>query len=150
MRLRSATTAIALSAMALAAPAMLPAQVTTYITPPRKASVDTAKPKPPAAVAKARADSAARMSISDMKAWVDSAAGNNAPAVAVADTALVHVDTTKLPQQAASTPARPTTTFSNGAIAPNTATSLPTLLVLGAAMVTAGALLLLGLRQRRA
>ncbi|HKW46147.1 MAG TPA: hypothetical protein VJN70_01825 [Gemmatimonadaceae bacterium] len=89
------------------------------------------------------------MSISDMKAWVDSAAGNTAPAVAVADTALATVDTTRLPSQQAPAPARPTTTFSNGAIAPNTATSLPTLLVVGVLMFGAG-LALFRLRARRA
>lgn len=149
MRLRSATKAIALSAVALLLPAMLPAQVTTYITPPRKAAVDTAKPKSPATVAKARADSVARMSISDMKAWVDSAAGNSTP-VAVADTALVNVDTVKLPQRSAPAPAHSTTTFSNGAVAPNTATSLPTLLVIGFVMFAAGVLLLIRLPARRA
>jgi LPXTG-motif cell wall-anchored protein len=42
---------------------------------------------------------------------------------------------------------RTTTTFSNGAIAPNTATALPTLLVVGLVSLTAG-LVLLRVRRR--
>ena len=149
MRLRSATTAIALSAAALLVPALLPAQVTTYIGPPRREKVEPGKPKPPAVVAKARADSVARMSISDMKTWVDSAAGTSGPAATVADTALAPTDTATLPPRPASPPARATATFSNGALAPNTATRLPTLLLIGVLMVGAG-IVLLQLRPRRA
>ena len=139
MRLRSATTAIALSAAALLVPALLPAQFTTYIAPARK-SADTAKPKTPATVAKARADSASRMSLTDMKAWVDSAAGTSKPVVSTGDTAILLADTATLAPRS-SAPVRSTTTFSNGSIAPNTATSLPTLLTLGVALIAVGALL---------
>lgn len=141
MRLRSATIGFALSAAALLVPALLPAQFTTYVAPPRKAAVDTSRPKAPATVAKARADSASRMSLTDMKTWVDSAAGKSMPTPTVADTALVSVDTAMaVPAAKAIAPARSTTSFSNGAVAPNTATSLPTLLVLGCLMFTAGVL----------
>jgi len=149
VKLHSATTVFVLSAAALLIPAMLPAQFTTYVATPRKAAVDTGKPKSPATVAKARADSASRMSLTNMKAWVDSAAGRSAPAPTVADTALANVDTTTLPPRQSTAPSRGTTTFSNGAIAPNTATSLPTLLVIGALMLASG-LLLFRLRLRRA
>lgn len=149
MRLRSATTAIALSAAALLVPALLPAQVTTYIAPARNATADMAKAKAPATVAKARADSARRMSVTDMKTWVDSAAAVSTPAVTVADTALASVDTAKLPPRRATAQTSPTTTFSNGAIAPNTATSLPTLLAVGALFFAAG-LVLFRFRTRRA
>ena len=71
--LRSATTAMTLCAATLLMPAALSAQFTTFVAPPRKATVDSAKAT--VAVAKARADSVARMTLSDMKAWVDSAAG---------------------------------------------------------------------------
>jgi hypothetical protein len=148
VRLRSATTAIALSAAALLVPALLPAQFTTYIAPARKASADTAKLKTPATVAKARADSASRMSLTDMKAWVDSAAGTSKPVVSTGDTALLLADTATLAPRS-SAPVRSTTSFSNGAIAPNTATSLPTLLTLGVALIAVGALLFRG-RPRRA
>lgn len=141
MRLRSATTALALSAAALLAPAILPAQVTTYVAPPRKAAAETPKTKAPVLVSKARADSASRMSLTDMKTWVDSAAGKNTPATSVTDTTLASVDTTTLPAAQSPPRARATTTFSNGAIAPNTATSLPTLLLLGALMLAAGIVL---------
>jgi uncharacterized membrane protein YphA (DoxX/SURF4 family) len=43
-----------------------------------------------------------------------------------------------------------TTTFSNGAIAPNTASPLPAYLAAGFASLTAGLLLLFGLRRRPA
>ncbi|HEY2376877.1 MAG TPA: hypothetical protein VGH98_12940 [Gemmatimonadaceae bacterium] len=142
MRLRSATTAIALSGAALLVPALLPAQFTTYVAPPRRAAADTARPKSPATVAKARADSASRMSLTEMKTWVDSAAGTSTPAVSIADTALASVDTTTLPPRPAPARARSTTTFSSGAIAPNTATSLPTLLVVGVGLVAVGVLVL--------
>jgi hypothetical protein len=141
VRLRSATTALALSAAALLIPALLPAQFTTYIAPPRKATVDTAKPKPPAAVARARADSASRMSLTDMKTWVDSAAGKSTPSMTVADTTPANVDTATVPAIQPSPPTHPTTKFSSGAIAPNTATSLPTLLVLGVVMFASGVVL---------
>lgn len=142
MRLRSATIGFALSAAALLVPALLPAQFTTYAAPQKKAAVDTARPKAPATVAKARADSASRMSLTDMKTWVDSAAGKTTPTGEVAaDSALVIVDTaTAVPAAKTPPPARSTTSFSNGAVAPNTATSLPTLLVIGCLMVAAGVL----------
>ena len=149
MRLRSATIAFALSAAALLVPAILSAQFTTYIGPPKKAAADTARPKPPATVAKARADSASRMSLTDMKTWVDSAAGKSTSAVSVADTALASVDSATLPARTQTRPARATTTFSNGAIAPNTATSLPTLLVIGLLMFAVG-VVLFRWRPRRA
>ena len=147
MRLRSATTVFALSAAALLVPVILSAQVTTYIGPPKRAARDTAKPKSPATVAKARADSASRMSLTDMKTWVDSAAGKTTPAVSTADTALATVDTAMLPRTQ-TPPPHVTRTFSNGAVAPNTATSLPTMLVVGLFMLAAGAVLL-RLRPRR-
>jgi hypothetical protein len=135
---RSATvTILAVLVMALFSPREASAQFTTFLAPPRKA-VDSAKQ---AIVAEKRAqgDSAIRMTLTDMKAWVDSAAGLPTT-VAAADTAA--------PQPpsptgiAAPAPARPTTTeFSNGAIAPNTASSLPALLLGGALTLVIGYLL---------
>jgi hypothetical protein len=134
------------SAAALLMPTVLSAQYTTFIAPPRKA-VDSAKAT--VAVAKARADSIARMSLSEMKAWVDSAAGVSSAKIAAAstDTTMVSAVATVPDERAA--PSRTTTTFSNGAIAPNTASPLPEYLVTGLGAFAAG-MLLLGLRQRRA
>ena len=143
--LRSATTAMIFSAAALLTPAVLSAQFTTFVAPPRQA-VDSAKTT--VAVTKARADSIARMSLTDMKAWVDSAAGVPGTKVATAnDTAMASVATAAPDQRVE--PGRTTTTFSNGAIAPNTATPLPAYLVAGLASLIVG-MLLLRLRARRA
>jgi len=134
------------SAAALLTPAVLSAQFTTFVAPPRQAAVDSAKTT--VAVTKARADSVARMSLTDMKAWVDSAAGVPGTKVATAnDTAMASV-ATPVPDQRVE-PGRTTTTFSNGAIAPNTATPLPAYLVAGLASLIVG-MLLLRLRARRA
>ena len=147
MTLRSATTAMMFSAAALLMPTVLSAQFTTFIAPPRKAAVDS--PKATVVAAKARADSVARMTLSDMKAWVDSAAGVSSAKIAAAsaDTTMASAVATVPDERAA--PSRTTTTFSNGAIAPNTASPLPAYLVTGLASLAAG-MLLLGLRQRRA
>jgi hypothetical protein len=134
------------SAAALLTPAVLSAQFTTFVAPPRQAAVDSAKTT--VAVTKARADSVARMSLTDMKAWVDSAAGVPGTKVATAnDTAMASVATAAPDQRVE--PGRTTTTFSNGAIAPNTATPLPAYLVAGLASLIVG-MLLLRLRARRA
>jgi len=146
VKLRPTTIGLILSAAALLTPAALPAQFTTFVAPPRKAAADSAKPSV-VAVAKARADSVSRMSLTDMKAWVDSAAGTTKPALSATDTAMTRADTLVATTSTPSATAHTTSTFSNGAIAPNTATSLPTLLVAGLLSLTAGLLLL---RRRRA
>jgi len=146
VKLRPTTIGLILSAAALLTPAALPAQFTTFVAPPRKAASESAKPSV-VAVAKARADSVSRMSLTDMKSWVDSAAGTTKPALTATDTAMTSADTLMAPTPVSSATARTTTTFSNGAIAPNTATSLPTLLVVGLLSLTAGLVLL---RRRRA
>jgi LPXTG-motif cell wall-anchored protein len=133
-------------ATALLMPRALSAQFTTFVAPPRKAAADSAKPT--VAEAKARADSVTRMSLTDMKAWVDSASGTSTKvASAVFDTSAVLAPAPVAPAPNAS--ARTTTTFSNGAIAPNTASPLPTLLAAGLAMLVTG-LLVLSRRRRRA
>ena len=144
MQLRSATIALMFSAAAFLIPSVLPAQFTTFVARPLKAAADSAKT--PVAVAKARADSASRMTLTDMKTWVDSAAGTTKPAASVVDSALASAETVApTPSNAAS---RTTTTFSNGAIAPNTATQLPTVLTAGLAIFAAG-MLLFRFRRRR-
>jgi LPXTG-motif cell wall-anchored protein len=147
----SKTIALALSAAALMAPAGLQAQFTTFVRQPAsKAAADSAKPATVAA-ARARSDSVTRMSITSMKEWVDSAAGvSTAPTAA--DSASTSAVTAPAPAttQAPNATSRSTTTFSNGAIAPNTASPLPAYLAAGLASMTAGLILLFRFRRRPA
>ena len=104
-------------------PVAAAAQFTTFVSPPPK--VDTVVLLDSAGVP--TADSVSRASIANMKAWVDSAAGN-AVDLAAADT---------LP---ARTPAGDV--FTDGAPAPDTATPLPLMLAIGASAIGTGAFLL--------
>ena len=112
------------------------AQITTYVAPP--------KPAGPTKQMVASADSARRDSIqavqmSNMKVWVDSAAGVSVPA-GVGDTLAIPANDPGLVTE--SQPERPvTTTFSNGSVAPATATQLPTLVIAGAVVLVIGAAL---------
>ena len=143
MELRKATTAILLTAATLLTPAALSAQFTTFVAPPRKAVADSA---PTTVAAKARADSVARMSLTDMKSWVDSAAGTSTQVATANDTTMAAANAAAAATQAPGANARTTTTFSNGAIAPNTASPLPAYLAAGVASLSAGLFLL---RRRR-
>ncbi len=97
------------------------AQITTYIAPPKPAMT----PQMVASADSARKDSVAAVAVTNMKAWVDSAAGVTVPA-SVGDST---VD-----------PGKPElTTFSNGALAPNTATPLPAMGLFGVLVAIAGA-----------
>ena len=118
----------------LAAPAAS-AQFTGLVTPPPR-------PAPPVElVARAgdvTADTTAAQRMTDMKAWVDSAA------VAVA--AKAPQDTTTPPVVVESPPAvepsrEEVSAFREGAPAPDTATPLPALLLLGAGLIAGGAAL---------
>jgi len=142
--LRSATTAMTFAALALLTPVALSAQFTSFVAPPRKAAVDSPKT---VAAAKARADSVARMSLTDMKAWVDSAAGVSSKQIASANDTTMATAVATVPEQPTST-SRTTTTFSNGAIAPNTASPLPWYLLAGLTSLIVG-MLLFRLRPRR-
>lgn len=114
---------VALTLVALA-PGVAAAQFTTFVAPPKK--VDTIVVADSALAAAPTADSLARASINNMKAWVDSAAG---PGIDLGDTAVATSDG----QVAA---------FSDGAPAPNTATPLPLLTTLGMGALGLGAWLL--------
>ena len=144
MDLRKTTTAILLTAATLLTPAALSAQFTTFVAPPRKAVGDSA---PTTVAAKARADSVARMSLTDMKTWVDSAAGTNTQVASANDTTMAAANAAVAAPQVPNN-ARTTTTFSNGAIAPNTASPLPAYLAAGLASFSVGLFLLR--RRRRA
>lgn len=101
------------------------AQITTYVAPPRPLATS---PLLVAAADSAR-DSVAQVAMTNMKVWVDSAAGVSVPA---------HVgDTTE-----ANDPGRPVTTFVDGSVAPATASDLPTVALLGVLVCAIGAALL--------
>jgi hypothetical protein len=103
------------------------AQITTYIAPPR-ATV----PQVIAAADSARRDSIATATMTNMKAWVDSAAGVAVPA---------HVGDSVVADPGA--PGRPAeTTFADGAVAPATASNLPTLAFAGVVAIGLGAVML--------
>lgn len=149
MKLRYTTTALALS-VALLAPVGLQAQFTTFVPKPNKAAVDSSKPATIVA-ARARSDSITRMSITGMKEWVDSAAGIAANDTTAAANTMATTSTATTQVASASSNASDratTTTFSNGAIAPNTASPLPAYLAAGFTSLGMGLLLLFRLRRR--
>jgi LPXTG-motif cell wall-anchored protein len=145
VELRKATTAILFTAATLLTPAVSSAQFTTFVAPPRKVVVDST---PTTVAAKARADSVARMSLTDMKSWVDSAAGTSTQVASANDTTMAAANVAAPMPQVPSGDAHSTTTFSNGAIAPNTASPLPAYVAAGLAMFSVG--LFLVRRRRRA
>ncbi|HEY8175508.1 MAG TPA: hypothetical protein VIF32_07445 [Gemmatimonadaceae bacterium] len=118
-----------MSAALMLAANVASAQITTYIAPPRPLAPS------PLAVAiadSAKKDSVAQASITNMKAWVDSAAGVTVPArVGVIDSSALVND-----------PGRPVTTFSDGSVAPATASDLPTLAIASILGLALGAVLL--------
>jgi hypothetical protein len=120
-------------------PATAAGQFTTFVTPPRQ-RVDSA-PATPAQKA-AAADSVARVAITNMKAWVDSAAGD--VVVNRVDSAGRPVAATGPVTSGAATPARTESTavFRDGARAPDTATWLPLLVLIGTGAIGVGVLLL--------
>ena len=99
------------------------AQITTYVAPARPAAPD---PAVVAAADSARKDSVARVAMTNMAEWVDSASGVTVPAT-VGDTI--------------NDPGRPVTSFANGSLAPATASDLPVLALAGAVLLLVGAAL---------
>jgi hypothetical protein len=110
-----------------AAPAAAAAQFTTFIAPPNpiKDSVKAVV----VAEQKAVTDSITHAQITDMKTWVDSAAG--IAAIPPVDTTLGVRATTQT-----------TTAVTNGVVAPATASPLPFLLVIGGSAMLIGLVLL--------
>jgi hypothetical protein len=150
VKLRAVTTTLMLTATLLV-PTALEAQFTSFVAPPRKSAADSATPATVAAV-QAKKDSVARMTLTDMKAWVDSVAGTSTATVATADTTVASANTAAPSTATAAVPNETgrTTAFSNGAIAPNTASPLPAYLAAGFASFAAGLVLLMRLRRRPA
>src|SRR3712207_2554131 len=131
----------AIFALSTLLPAAAAEQITAF-TPPRQRVDTTVRPAPTPAQQQAAADSVARVTITNMKAWVDSAAG---------DVVVNRVDSTGRPVAAPGpvtsgaipvSPAESTTTFRDGARAPDTATWLPLLVLIGTGAIGLGAVLL--------
>jgi hypothetical protein len=125
-----------LLALALMAgmPKIASAQFTTFI-PPRNVVQDSIKA---AAVVQqqVQADSIARTQITNMKTWVDSAAGLAPTPTTAADSA---AQATAVATTAATTTmTTDTTTFRNGMRAPATASSLPLLVLIGSLLLVSG------------
>jgi LPXTG-motif cell wall-anchored protein len=125
------------------------AQFTGVVVPPK------AKPAPAADSAVTRTiaetrDSVTQVHLGNMKDWVDSAAstlGVVPAAPAATDTAAIRAPAAQVPAQQPAAPARGTTEFREGATAPNTATPIPLLALLGLSSLVAGLWLV---RRRRA
>lgn len=122
------------------APRVAGAQFTTFI-PPQNKVADSVKA---AVVAeqKAQADSVAAKQITNMKTWVDSAAG-------LAPTPTTAADSLARSIAANDTTTAATNTFPNAARAPETASDLPLILLLGTLSLAAGGLLLIRGRETR-
>jgi hypothetical protein len=121
------------------------AQFTTFIPPQTKAA-DSVK----AVVAtqqRVRADSVQRVQLTNMKTWVDSAAGVVAPPVATRADSLMGSPPDSLTRSKVATDSAPT--LKNGARAPETASDLPLLALLGAMGLGIGTVLLAGTKLGR-
>lgn len=114
-------------ALILMGPASAAAQFTTFI-PPKNAAKDSVKAAT-VAQQRAKSDSITTAALTNMKTWVDSAAGVVVPATDTAAVAAVMADTTPL---------------RSGVRAPATASPLPLLALLGALALAVGGLLLGG------
>jgi hypothetical protein len=157
-RLSAGLVAVALFLLALVLTLLLPgaagAQITTGLTPPESRAARDSVVAAEGTIAAAR-DSVAREERLDLRAWVDSAAGSlNAGADPIspipgapADSVVANADvgTPAGVVSPAGPTRRPTTTFREGAPAPNTATPLPLLAAAGGVLTAAGA----WLRRRR-
>lgn len=134
----------ALGAMILMVASPAAAQFTTVVAPPKK--VDATAALDPRVTDPAARDTGRRASLKEMSAWVDSVAGT-APRVAapqVTDSVGGEVVSQPVPD------ARPepgTERFSDGARAPNTASPLPALLLVGLVAMATGAGMLVTRRR---
>ena len=131
---------IAIALLAVS-PALAEAQFTTFI-PPKNKVVDSAKAVV-AAVQKAAADTALSLRLTNMKTWVDSAAG-------VVPTPTSRADSLAAGLPAPGTIAADTLAMRNGSRAPATASTLPLIALVGGTTLSFGALLLGRKRPARA
>ena len=146
------------AALCLATPAALSAQFTAAITPPPTPTAPSVVAAAESSVV-ARRDSVRTADRLDMRAWVDSAARALQSGQPPVEPVPVTPGDSAVPPAAATPPAPATpparsgrrgdTTWRPGAAAPDTATPLPALLALGAALF-GGGLALLASRRRSA
>ncbi len=152
---------VALLVLALLFPEPAGAQITTGLRPPERVTPEQQVARAESTIVAAR-DSAAREERLDLRAWVDSAAmsleAGAAPVTPMPDVPGDSlVPDPGVPAAPAPAPSprpgtrpdprggQPTTSFREGAPAPDTATPLPLLAAMGGAMVGAG----IWLRRRR-
>ena len=148
---------LALAAISLAAAVPAAAQFTTVVAPPKKVVEAQQAAEARAEASAAARDTGRRATLQAMSAWVDSVAGAPAPATVTVDSANGSVATDSA-TRAPAAERQGTTSFSDGARAPNTASPLPLLLVagIGTMLIGLGVLftsrraVLAGARRRRA
>jgi hypothetical protein len=134
-------------------PTMVWGQFTTYMPPlpPQPKPTDSAK----VVVVRhetVRTDTSMRMRLTDMKTWVDSAAGSVAPpASAKPPEAIPAVPTPPTPDTASINPVSRDSVarLRHGRRAPATASDLPLFALIGAAALAVGTVLLAGTELRR-
>lgn len=120
--------------LAVFVPALASAQFTTFVAP---ASRSDSAHAAVVAEQKAHADSITHTTLTNMKAWVDSAAGVSVAQTDSAQAAEGVVATT-------TTKTKTTTSFADGAVAPETASPLPLIALVGLAALSLGTVLLAG------
>ena len=136
--------ALAVLAFSTFLPGLAAGQFTTF-TPPRP-RVDTTRVAPTPAQQQAAVDSVARVTITNMKAWFESAAGDivvirtDSAGRPVAATGPVTSGSATAGRTAAA--AESTMTFRDGARAPDTATYLPLFVLVGTGALAVGVVLL--------
>ena len=131
------------AAMVIISPAGAPAQFTGVVSQPKKASTATTQ----ATVAAQAASASARETrLSDMKSWVDSAAGSLGVATRAADSAALPAATVTTTHTATST--GEVASMGTGVRAPDTGSMVPLVALLGAVFLSAG-IFLASTRPRR-
>jgi hypothetical protein len=117
------------------------AQITSFVPPRRPPRPDTTRPV--AQKAAEKRDSVTRLTLTSMQAWVDSAIGMPAPSpVPIRDTTSTDGGSADSVSRNDVLPPAPPRFFSNGAIAPATASNLPAILGAGVVSLIAGLVLL--------
>jgi hypothetical protein len=137
-----------LLALALGIPRVGSAQFTTFIPPRSQATTDSAKAVV-AARQKAPADTSVNARLTNMKTWVDSAAGVASPPATAADSLAAQSNPSN-PQPSNPQPAAADTAMrASGTRAPATASELPLIAVSGAGLLLIGTILVGGARPAR-
>ena len=129
--------------LALGIPRVGSAQFTTFIPPRNQATTDSAKAVA-AGQQKAQADTSVNARLTNMKTWVDSAAGIASPPAIAADSLAAQSNPSNLQPVAADTAMR-----ASGTRAPATASDLPLIALSGAGLLLIGTVLVGGARPAR-